>query len=48
MNSHLYETGESTEWTERIRNATGKSLETGPYLRKLGIEQSRNLTTEEE
>jgi peptidyl-dipeptidase A len=47
MISHLYQTGESTEWTERIRNATGKSLETGPYLRKLGIEQAKILTKEE-
>ena len=46
MISHLYASGESTEWTERIRNATGKSLETGPYLRKLGIEQNRILTKE--
>lgn len=46
MIAHLYQTGESTEWTERIRNATGKSLETGPYLRKLGIVQSRLLTKE--
>lgn len=34
---HLYTSGETTEWPERIREATGKSLETGPYLRKLGI-----------
>ena len=47
MSAHLYETGESTEWTERIRNATGKSLETGPFLRKLGIVQSRSITKEE-
>jgi hypothetical protein len=48
MSAHLYQTGESTEWTERIRNATGKSLETGPFLRKLGIEQSRILTKDDE
>lgn len=35
---HLYASGEEIEWTERIREATGKSLETGAYLRKLGIE----------
>lgn len=46
MSAHLYASGESTEWTERIRNATGKSLETGPYLRKLGIEHSRSITKE--
>ena len=34
----LYATGETDEWSERIRNATGKSLEPGAYLRKLGIE----------
>jgi hypothetical protein len=34
----LYQDGETEEWTERIRNATGKSLEPGAYLRKLGIE----------
>ena len=34
---HLYASGELSEWTERIREATGKSLETGAYLRKLGI-----------
>jgi len=34
----LYATGETDEWGERIRNATGKSLEPGAYLRKLGIE----------
>lgn len=35
--SHLYEKGETEEWPDRIRNATGKSLETGAYLRKLKI-----------
>lgn len=34
---HLYADGEAREWTQRIREATGKSLETGAYLRKLGI-----------
>jgi len=34
---HLYASGESEEWTERIREATGKALETGAYLRKMGI-----------
>lgn len=34
---HLYADGETIEWTERVREATGKSLETGPYLRKMGI-----------
>ncbi len=33
----LYAAGETTEWTERIHEATGKSLETGAYLRKMGI-----------
>ncbi|MDI6780059.1 MAG: M3 family metallopeptidase [Bacteroidota bacterium] len=33
--SYLYEKGETEEWADRIRNATGKSLETGAYLRKL-------------
>lgn len=34
----LYTTGETDEWTDRIKNATGKSLEPGAYLRKLGID----------
>lgn len=38
---HLYAGGETLEWTDRIRNATGKSLETGAYLRKMGIVPSR-------
>jgi len=46
MIKNLYETGEKLEWTERIRNATGKSLEPGAYLRKLGFDQSRSLTRE--
>jgi Zn-dependent M32 family carboxypeptidase len=41
---HLYSPGEQQEWTERIRNATGKNIETGAYLRKLGIETSRLIT----
>jgi peptidyl-dipeptidase A len=46
MTAQLYESGEKMEWTERIRNATGKSLDTGPYLRKLGIEHHKLLTQE--
>ena len=46
MIEHLYASGERLEWTERIRNATGKNLETGAYLRKLGIETSRLITKE--
>jgi peptidyl-dipeptidase A len=38
MRDYLYKTGELEEWTKRIRNASGKSLETGAYLRKLGVE----------
>lgn len=34
---HLYVDGELEEWQDRIKNATGKSLETGAYLRKLKI-----------
>lgn len=34
---HLYAHGEVQEWYERIRNTTGKSLETGAYLRTLKI-----------
>lgn len=34
---HLYSDGELEEWQDRIKNATGKSLETGAYLRKLKI-----------
>lgn len=44
MGEHLYAGGESEEWTERIRNATGKNLETGAYLRKLGIETPHMLS----
>jgi hypothetical protein len=42
--NNLYKPGETLEWFERIRNATGKSVEPGPYLRKLGIEQMNLLT----
>jgi peptidyl-dipeptidase A len=48
MIHNLYATGETEEWNERIRNATGKSLETGAYLRKLGIETSHAITKEDE
>ena len=41
---HLYSRGEYEEWMDRIRNATGKSLEPGAYLRKLGIEDTKSLT----
>jgi peptidyl-dipeptidase A len=44
MIAHLYASGESEEWTDRIRDATGKSLESGAYLRKLGIDVTRNIT----
>jgi peptidyl-dipeptidase A len=37
ITSHLYTNGEVEEWQDRIINATGKSLETGAYLRKLKI-----------
>lgn len=46
MIQHLYRDGETEEWTERVRRATGKSLETGAYLRKLAIDLQRS--TEEE
>lgn len=42
--SHLYAQGEKQEWPERIRNATGKGLEPGALLRKLGIDQSHLIT----
>ena len=38
----LYATGETDEWTERIRNATGKSIEPGAILRKLGIDNPKS------
>jgi len=44
--SHLYASGERQEWTERIRNATGKGLEPGALLRKLGLGQTTLITTE--
>ena len=47
MIEHLYASGETLEWTERIRNATGKNLETGAYLRKLGIETTHLVTKHE-
>jgi len=42
--NNLYKSGETLEWYERIRNATGKSVEPGAYLRKLGIEQMNLIT----
>jgi hypothetical protein len=48
MVQHLYRDGESVEWTERIRRATGKSLETGAYLRKLSIDPRRSSEEETE
>jgi peptidyl-dipeptidase A len=44
ISAHLYESGETEEWTERIRDATGKSLESGAYLRKMGLESARGIT----
>lgn len=44
MINRLYASGETLEWTERIRTATGKSLEPGAYLRKMGIEIPRSIT----
>lgn len=35
--SSLYANGEMEEWYIRIKNASGKSLETGAYLRKLNV-----------
>ncbi|HLX12876.1 MAG TPA: hypothetical protein VKS81_08685, partial [Bacteroidota bacterium] len=43
----LYADGETEEWTERVRNATGKSLEPGAYLRKLGIEKQGIVESEQ-
>jgi peptidyl-dipeptidase A len=48
MVQHLYRDGETVEWTERIRRATGKSLETGAYLRKLSIDPRRSSEEETE
>ncbi|HLB00878.1 MAG TPA: hypothetical protein VJO14_05795, partial [Bacteroidota bacterium] len=41
MIEHLYRDGETREWAERVRHATGKSLETGAFLRKLSIDPER-------
>lgn len=41
MIEHLYRDGEKSEWTDRVRHATGKSLETGAFLRKLSIDPER-------
>jgi len=41
MIEHLYRDGETTEWSVRVRHATGKSLETGAFLRKLSIDPKR-------
>lgn len=46
MKTELYGDGETREWTERIRNASGKNLEPGAYLRKLGIEVSHLIHKE--
>ncbi len=46
MIEYLYMPAESIEWYERIRNATGKYLEPGAYLRKLNVEQTTFITTE--
>ena len=48
MVRYLYASGETEEWTERMRNATGKALEPGAYLRKLGIEEVQKATTRKE
>ncbi|MBI5021513.1 MAG: M2 family metallopeptidase [Ignavibacteriales bacterium] len=44
MIDRLFLSGEKIEWQERMRNATGKSVEPGPYLRKIGIEHSTLLS----
>ncbi len=44
MIEHLYKMGETLEWHDRIRGATGKSVEPGAYLRQLGIEQIALIT----
>jgi len=46
MIEHLYFAGETMEWNDRIRNATGKQLEPGAYLRKLGLDISHLITKE--
>jgi peptidyl-dipeptidase A len=48
MIQHLYRDGETEEWTDRVRHATGKSLETGAYLRKLAIDLQRSSEEEAE
>jgi len=40
MINTLNRSGEMLEWDDRIRSATGKSIEPGAYLRKLRIEHS--------
>ncbi len=47
MIEYIYSPGETIEWWERLRNATGKSLEPGAYLRKLGIEHAGIITVNE-
>lgn len=47
MIRHLYRDGETEEWTERVRRATGKSLETGAFLRKLAIDLQRSVEEED-
>lgn len=44
MIDHLFSSGEKIEWQERMRNATGKSVDPGPFLRKIGIEHSTLLS----
>ncbi len=46
MINRLYSSGETQEWTERIRAATGKSLEPGAYLRKMDVDVPRSITRE--
>ncbi|HMD13116.1 MAG TPA: hypothetical protein VKI62_00680, partial [Bacteroidota bacterium] len=46
MIDHLYANGEKQEWTERIRNATGKGLEPGALLRKLVAAPSQIINGE--
>jgi len=41
MIEHLYRDGETSEWSDRVRHATGKSLETGAFLRKLSVDPER-------
>jgi hypothetical protein len=44
MIDRLFSSGEKIEWQERMRNATGKSVEPGPFLRKIGVEHSTLLS----